>query len=208
MTFWETLKTPWQAAFSEGWEAYCAGSLPIGAVITREGEIIARGRNRISEVYGIEKYIAGNSLAHAEINALLQFKGDLDEQDVHLYTTLEPCPLCAGARMMHVQNVHYAATAQSSGAIDLLKTHSYMSRGVKVEHFQNRILENISLGLLLHSYLEFNFGLSAVVSHETTFPKATALAMAAFDSGIVRRWRNAQATTGHVLNELALMLEA
>ena len=35
MTFWETLELPWQEAFAQAWEAYCAGSLPIGAVITR-----------------------------------------------------------------------------------------------------------------------------------------------------------------------------
>ncbi|MEY4530442.1 MAG: hypothetical protein RLZZ156_1163 [Deinococcota bacterium] len=208
MSFWDSLKLPWQEAFAQAWEAYCAGSLPIGAVITREGETIARGRNRISESYGINKYIAGNSLAHAELNALLQLKDDLDGLDVHLYTTLEPCPLCAGAiRMMHLQNVHYAAQAQSSGATDLLQNHPYMSRGVTVRHAKIELLEHISVALLLHSYLENNYGLSAVSSHEKIFPKAAALAMTCFDSGVIRRWRNAQIGIAEVMNQLAATLE-
>ncbi len=208
MSFWDTLALPWQAAFTQAWEANCAGSLPIGVVVIQENEIIATGRNRISEMYGINQYIAGNSLAHAELNALIQLPDDLDGQNVHLYTTLEPCPLCAGAiRMMHVENVHYAARAQSSGTAELLQKHPYISRGITVYPVQNAILENISLTLLLHAYLVADFGLSAVESHEKTFPKAATLALSAFDSGSIRQLVNARADAKTVLNSLAASLE-
>ncbi len=130
MTFWDSLETPWQAAFSEGWDAYCAGSLPIGAVIiNRKRKLIARGRNRIGESYGINKYISGNSLAHAELNALMQIKDDLSGQEVQLYTTVEPCPLCVGAiRMMHVGQVTFAARDPWAGSTDLFESHSYIKR--------------------------------------------------------------------------------
>jgi len=48
MTLWEGLDLPWQACVAEAWAAFCAGSLPIGAVIAdAQGAIFARGRNRI-----------------------------------------------------------------------------------------------------------------------------------------------------------------
>ena len=47
---WECLSAPWRACMEEAWTAYCAGSVPIGAVITDAvGQVIAHGRNCIFE---------------------------------------------------------------------------------------------------------------------------------------------------------------
>ena len=68
------------------------GETPIGAVITRKGEIIAEGRNRRER--------GKNALLHAEIEAIdaaCKTLGGWRLWECELYVTLEPCPMCAGA---------------------------------------------------------------------------------------------------------------
>ncbi len=68
------------------------GEIPVGAVIEKNGEIIAEGSNRREELK--------SSLAHAEIeaiNAACERLGDWRLSGCTLYVTLEPCPMCAGA---------------------------------------------------------------------------------------------------------------
>jgi tRNA(Arg) A34 adenosine deaminase TadA len=68
---WHTLSLPWQTAVSLAWDAYCAGSLPIGAVIVAEdGRIVAQGCNSIHETESSSP-LQGSRLAHAEMNALV-----------------------------------------------------------------------------------------------------------------------------------------
>src|SRR5215212_4445037 len=96
---WTRLPVPWRACLELAWEAYQAGSLPIGAVVAdAEGEVISRGRNRIHERSGEDGYLFGHKLAHAELNALVTLDNDAyDPAECTLYTTTEPCPLCEGA---------------------------------------------------------------------------------------------------------------
>ncbi|MDH5785924.1 MAG: tRNA adenosine(34) deaminase TadA [Chromatiales bacterium] len=88
------------------------GEVPVGAVIVRDGELIAEGRN---------SPIAGNDpTAHAEIQALRAAGRALNNYRLGgttLYVTLEPCPMCAGA-MVHarVERVVFAATDPRTGA--------------------------------------------------------------------------------------------
>ena len=50
---WESLSEPWRACVELAWEAYRAGSLPIGAVVAdAQGNVLSRGRNRIYERSG------------------------------------------------------------------------------------------------------------------------------------------------------------
>ena len=68
------------------------GEVPIGCVITHEGEIIGRGYNR--------RNTDRSTLAHAEILAIRRAArkiGDWRLEDCTIYITLEPCPMCAGA---------------------------------------------------------------------------------------------------------------
>ncbi len=68
------------------------GEIPVGAVIVKDGEIIATGRNR--------RETHNNALGHAEIEAINNACKRLDRwrlDDCELYVTLEPCPMCAGA---------------------------------------------------------------------------------------------------------------
>lgn len=88
------------------------GEVPVGAVIVKDGELIAEGRNRP---------IAGHDpTAHAEIQALRAAGKALNNYRLGgttLYVTLEPCPMCAGA-IVHarVERVVFAATDPRTGA--------------------------------------------------------------------------------------------
>jgi tRNA(adenine34) deaminase len=77
--------------------AYEAEEVPIGAVVVREGRIIARAFNQVE--------LLKDATAHAEMLALTQAQaavGDWRLTDCDLYVTKEPCPMCAGA-LVHVR---------------------------------------------------------------------------------------------------------
>ena len=79
-------------ALAEAEKALAAGEVPIGAVMVRNGKIIARGHN----LRNTDK----NPLRHAEIDvidAAAKIVGDWRLEDCVLYVTVEPCPMCAGA---------------------------------------------------------------------------------------------------------------
>ncbi len=107
----------WQACIERGLEALRAGSLPIGAVVVAgDGRIVARGRNRLAEPVEASPhlpgtpYLTGTPLAHAEVNALLEYGYRPPGPRPVLYTTTEPCPLSMGAaRMVGVGHVVYAS---------------------------------------------------------------------------------------------------
>ena len=88
--------TRWmEQALQEARAASEQGEVPVGAVIVRDGQIIARSRNRIREL--------ADPTAHAEILALRQAASNLGEPrliDCDLYVTLEPCAMCAGAAVL------------------------------------------------------------------------------------------------------------
>ena len=158
---WETLSPPWQAALEMAWEAYCAGTVPIGAVVAdADGNIVSRGRNRIMEKSAPKGQVCNNELAHAEINALLSLKLSTEEcRKSALYTTMEPCPLCMGALYMsNVKTVHFAARDPWAGSTNLLGTTPYLSRKpFKVFELRNIVLENCLVAL--HTEYElFNRG--------------------------------------------------
>ena len=79
-------------ALDEASEAFKAGEIPVGAVVTAGGRIIGRGHNLTETLCDVT--------AHAEMQAITaasQYLGGKYLQDCTLYVTLEPCPMCAGA---------------------------------------------------------------------------------------------------------------
>ncbi len=81
-----------RAALAEAIWAERSGEVPVGAVVVRNGEVVARGRNRVLET--------GDPTAHAEIVALrvaAHRVGNYRLTGCDLYATVEPCLMCAGA---------------------------------------------------------------------------------------------------------------
>ena len=128
---WDKLSEPWQGCVELAWEAYRAGSLPIGAVVAdAEGRVLAVGRNRIQERSGPPGAVFGRKLAHAELNALLSLKSEEDPRALVLFTTTEPRPLCAGAaRMADVGGLRYASREPWAGSAAMFETAPYLRRG-------------------------------------------------------------------------------
>lgn len=88
------------------------GEVPVGAVVVKDGNVIATGRNR--------REGAHNALAHAEIEALngaCAALGGWRLSGCTLYVTLEPCPMCAGAIInARVDRVVYGADDPKAGS--------------------------------------------------------------------------------------------
>ena len=100
-------------ALAEAKVAFALGEVPVGAVVVREGQIIARGHNR--------REIDRLATAHAELLAMeaaCRAIGSWRLSDCTLYVTLEPCPMCAGAILAaRVGRVVYAAKDPVAGAM-------------------------------------------------------------------------------------------
>jgi tRNA(adenine34) deaminase len=99
-------------ALAEARAAAAAGEVPIGAVLVRAGEILARGQNRVLRDI--------DPTAHAEVVALragAKQLGNYRLLDCELFVTLEPCAMCAGA-MIHARlgRLAYAANDPKAGA--------------------------------------------------------------------------------------------
>ena len=114
---WEALEPPWRDALELAWEAFQAGTIPVGAVVVDiDGDVIARGRNRIFDAAAPPGQLAGTRIAHAEINALAQLPPSAYESHV-LYTTLEPCLVCFGAAVFSTIGTIRFAAADAAGVI-------------------------------------------------------------------------------------------
>ncbi|SRR5712691_1218952 len=122
MHAWRELEPAWRAAFELAWEAYAAGSIPVGAVITRGDDVIARGRNRLFETDAPPGEVAGSRVAHAEMNAIAHLGVAERYPDCVLWTTLEPCPMCIGAAWLAtIGTVRYAGNDVYAGASRLIE---------------------------------------------------------------------------------------
>ena len=81
-----------EQALNEAKIAYNLNEVPVGAVIVKNGEIIAKSHNL--------KRSTNNIMNHAEIISIIEasnYIGDWRLNDCEMYITLEPCPMCAGA---------------------------------------------------------------------------------------------------------------
>jgi len=99
-------------ALRQAAKAYEQEEVPVGAVVVREGRIIARAYNQVE--------LLKDATAHAEMLALTQAEqavGDWRLTDCTLYITKEPCPMCAGA-IVHVRlaRVVFGASDSKAGA--------------------------------------------------------------------------------------------
>lgn len=99
-------------ALKEARKAYEKEEIPIGAVIVKNGKVIARGYN--------EKEMKKNTLKHAELVAIEKASKKLDcwrLQDCDLYVTLEPCPMCMGAILnARIHTLYFGTEDPKSGA--------------------------------------------------------------------------------------------
>jgi len=101
-----------QDAIRQAVKAYEANEVPVGAVVVREGTVIARAWNQVE--------LLKDATAHAEMIALTAGEaavGDWRLTGCTLYVTKEPCPMCAGA-LVHcrIDRVVFGAADPKGGA--------------------------------------------------------------------------------------------
>ena len=93
--------------------AFAHDDVPIGAVIVRDGVVIARGENQVQ--------LKKNPTLHAEIVAINRACKNLGTKfldDCDIYVTLEPCAMCATAiSFARINNIYFAATDVKGGGI-------------------------------------------------------------------------------------------
>jgi tRNA(adenine34) deaminase len=115
-------------ALRQAARAFEADEVPVGAVVVREGRIIARAFNQVE--------LLKDATAHAEMLALTQAEqavGDWRLTDCTLYVTKEPCPMCAGA-VVHTRlaRVVFGVSDPKGGAagsaLNLLQFHGLNHR--------------------------------------------------------------------------------
>ena len=116
-------------AILEAQKAEMEGEVPVGAVIVKDGKIIARGRNHREQKQ--------NALSHAEIEAINQACEKLGSwrlDGCELYVTLEPCPMCTGAIInARIKTVVFGAFDSAMGCIDSVINLCDYPLGHKVE---------------------------------------------------------------------------
>jgi tRNA(Arg) A34 adenosine deaminase TadA len=108
------MNSPMELAFAEAKAAAGRGEVPVGAVIMRGSEVLARGSNRIIELK--------DPTAHAEIIAIRAAAAVLGSERLigcDLYVTLEPCAMCAGAlSLARIRRLYFAASDPKGGAVE------------------------------------------------------------------------------------------
>ena len=105
-----------QEALEEAQKAFEEDEVPIGAVIVRNGEILARAHNLREKL--------NDPTAHAELIAIRLAAGKLNSWrllDTTVYVTVEPCPMCAGAIVLaRVKRLVFGAADPKAGAAGTL----------------------------------------------------------------------------------------
>ncbi len=103
-----------ELALGQARRAMAAGEVPVGAVVVRDGSVLAEAHNRVES--------APDATAHAEMLALQEAArrtGSWRLDGMSLYVTLEPCPMCAGAMVLtRIQRLVYGTPDPKKGAVD------------------------------------------------------------------------------------------
>ena len=102
-------------------ESVQSGGGPFGAVIVRDGEIIARGENRVT--------VCNDPTAHAEVSAIREAAarmGTYDLSGCEIYSSCEPCPMCLGAiYWARLDKLYYAGTRADAANVGFDDAHIY-----------------------------------------------------------------------------------
>jgi tRNA(adenine34) deaminase len=105
---------PMQAALDEARAAAARGEVPVGAVVVKDGRIVARDGNRTLEWR--------DPTAHAEMLVLRAAAAALGSERLtgcDLYVTLEPCPMCAAAiSFARIRRLYFGAPDPKGGAVE------------------------------------------------------------------------------------------
>ncbi len=125
------------AAFDEAKIAYKLNEVPVGAVIVRNNELIAKAHNL--------KRSTNNVMNHAEIISIIEasnYVGDWRLNDCEMYITLEPCPMCAGAIVnSRIKKIYIGCESNIKSNKELIKRilqNNEADHFVEIEYLNNK----------------------------------------------------------------------
>ena len=131
-----------EQALKEAEKAYKKLEVPVGAVIVKDGKIIARGHN--------QKETKTDTTKHAEIIAIQKASKKLKSwrlTDCEMYVTLEPCTMCAGAIInSRIKKIYIGAMDEKTGAagsvLNIFEDYTFnhkveVEKGIKQEECEN-----------------------------------------------------------------------
>lgn len=108
-----TFRSHMQIALTEAEAAAARGEIPVGAVLLRDGKVVAQAGNRTREL--------NDPTAHAEVLVIREACHVLRQERLtgcDLYVTLEPCPMCAAAiSNARIGRLYYGASDPKSGGV-------------------------------------------------------------------------------------------
>lgn len=132
-------------ALKEARKAYMIDEVPIGAVIVKDGKIIAKAHN--------QREIKNSAIAHAEILCISKACKKLDSwrlDGCEMYVTLEPCAMCAGAiNQSRIKKVYFGAKDIKNGCVGSVCNILEENLTVKVEY---EYIENEECSLILTNF--------------------------------------------------------
>lgn len=142
---WAAVGATWRLAVTQAWESWTEGSAGVGAVLLDEdGGIVAIGRNRLGE--HSSSHLSGTVMAHAEMDVLSQVPFGTRVTGP-LYTTFEPCLMCAATIALYrVPEIHYAAADPLfDGLVDWFATYPFTA-----ERQPRRVILGGPIGTFCH----------------------------------------------------------
>ncbi|MFI5247936.1 MAG: nucleoside deaminase [Nitrospirales bacterium] len=103
-------------AFEQALKSYREGGLPIGAVLIKNGQLVAQGHNR--------RVQEGDPIAHGEMDCLRRAGRQPSYSNMTLYTTLSPCMMCSGTVVQFgIPRVVVGEDLNFPGNLDFLRSH-------------------------------------------------------------------------------------
>lgn len=106
------------AAIAEAEQGLAEGGIPIGSVLVHAGQILGRGRNRRVQQGSVIRHGEMDALEHAGRRPAATYR------ECTLYTTLSPCPMCAGAILLYgIPRVVVGENRSFAGPETLLRSH-------------------------------------------------------------------------------------
>ena len=131
-----------QLAIQEAKEGLAEGGIPIGSVLVKDGQLVAKGRNkRVQEL---------NPILHGEMDCLNNAGRIGNYKNTVIYSTLMPCYMCAGAIVQFkIPKVMVGESKTFDGARDFMESHGVevidLNNSECIEMMENFILEKPEL---------------------------------------------------------------
>ena len=124
-------------ALEEAKIAFNLNEVPVGSVIVKDGEVIAKSHNL--------KRNTNNVMNHAEIISIIEasnYIGDWRLNDCEMFITLEPCPMCAGAIVgSRIRKIYIGCESNIRSNKELIKNilqNVYADHFVEIEYLNNK----------------------------------------------------------------------